>query len=132
MADRHGASLCGSEKMTNSDCTLYKYGQKTGGYTRYFIQNVYWQEGHSKSIVNKLLESSDNTTVFFFSAQIVPETPAKDILVKGNCEFEFDNTSESTISDSMKQFRRMYKFVTVSEISDFMFGGLPHIEITAK
>ena len=118
--------------MTNLDCTLYKYNQKTGGYTRYFIQNVYWQEGHSKSIVNKLLESSDNTKVFFFSAQIVPETPAKDILVKGNCEFEFDNTSESTISDSMKQFRQMYKFVTVSEISDFMFGGLSHIEITAK
>ena len=54
------------------------------------------------------------------------------MLVKGKCEFEFDNQTPQSISESMKMFRAEYDFVTVMSIDDYMFGGLPHMEVSVK
>lgn len=48
------------------------------------------------------------------------------------CEFEFDNQTPQSISESMKMFRAEYDFVTVMSIDDYMFGGLPHMEVSVK
>lgn len=32
----------------------------------------------------------------------------------------------------MKMFRAEYDFVTVMSIDDYMFGGLPHMEVSVK
>ena len=37
-----------------------------------------------------------------------------------------------SISESMKMFRAEYDFVTVMSIDDYMFGGLPHMEVSVK
>ena len=54
------------------------------------------------------------------------------MLVKGNCDFVFDNTSQQTISESKRRFDAEHSFVTVMSIDNYMFGGLPHIEVSAK
>ena len=54
------------------------------------------------------------------------------MLVRGVCDFDFDNTNQQTISESMKNFKNTYNAVTVMSIDDYMFGNLPHIEISAK
>ena len=47
-------------------------------------------------------------------------------------EKEFDNQTPQSISESMKIFRAEYDFVTVMSIDDYMFGGLPHMEVSVK
>ena len=133
MADRHRAFvLWGAVMLKNADCTLYKYNKLSGGYTRHFISGVYWRENKAGNVLKSGLQTADSTTVYIFDDAVLPETPTKDMLVKGNCLFEFTNTSAATISASMKTFRETNAFVTVMSIDNMMYGGLPHIEISAK
>ncbi len=123
--------------MINADCTLYKYDKDTQGYTRHEIRGVYWRSSQQANILKSGLSSCDGTTVYIYKSSIngdnVPETPQKDMLVKGIAEFEFDNTSQQTVSSSMKLFREQYpQFVTVGSIDNMLYGGLPHIEVSAK
>lgn len=116
----------------NADCTLYKYDKDTGGYIRHFIEGVYWHGSKDGSVSKSGLSAADSTTVFIYQHYPVPESPTKDILVKGCCEFEFDNTSPQTVSVSLKKLRGEEDFVTVIKIDDCWYGGLPHLEISAK
>lgn len=118
--------------MVNADCTLYRYNKKTEGYDRLFIPSVYWHEYKGGNTLKSGLQTVHSTTVFIYDSSILPETPTKDLLVKGDCPFIFDNTSEKSISESFSKFRKKYKFATVMSIDDCNFGSLPHYEITAK
>ena len=54
-------------------------------------------------------------------------------LVKGNCIFNFDNTDEETVSESMRQFRKLHKFHTVCVVEKKLYGGdTSHIKVVAK
>lgn len=118
--------------MINANCTLYKYDKATKGFVRHFISGAYWRENKAGNVLKSGLTTADSVTVYLYSDSMLPENITKDILVKGNCPFEFDNTSPQTISQSMQSFRETYNFVTVMSIDNYMFGGLPHIEISAK
>lgn len=118
--------------FVNADCTLYKYDKQTGEYIRHFIKGVFWQESKAANVLKSGLTAADSTTIFIYQQSPVPESPAKDILVKGCCAFDFDNTSQSTISESLKKLRKITSFVTVSSIDNCWYGGLPHYEISAK
>ena len=118
--------------MTNADCTLYLYDKATGGYARYFISGVYWRENKAGNVLKSGLQTADSTTVYLYSDKVVPDSPTKDMLVKGKCDFVFDNTSPQTISESKKRFDTEHSHVTVMSIDRYMFGGLPHIEVSAK
>lgn len=118
--------------MTNSDCTLYLYDKATGGYTRHFISGVYWRENKAGNVLKSGLQTADSTTVYLYSDKVLPDSPTKDMIVKGKCDFVFDNTSQQTISESKKRFDTEHSHVTVMSIDRYMFGGLPHIEVSAK
>ncbi len=118
--------------LTNADCTLYRYDKETGGYTEHFISGIFWHENKAGNILKSGLQAADSTTVYLYSDAVVPLCPAKDMLVKGKCDFVFDNTSPQTISESKKRFDTEYRHVTVMSIDHYMFGGLPHIEVSAK
>ena len=118
--------------LVNADCTLYRYNKETEGYERHFIPSVYWHESRGGNTLKSGLQSVHSTTVYFYNSDILPETPTKDLLVKGNCSFQFDNTSPKSISESFASFRKENKFVTVMGVDDCNYGGLPHYEITAK
>lgn len=116
--------------MVNADCTLYRY--ENGGFVRYVIPKVYWRESKADNVMRSGLASADSTTVYLYDDAVVPTSPSKDMLVKGVCAFAFDNTSAQTVSQSMKAFTAQYSPVTVMSVDNMMFGGLPHIEISAR
>lgn len=118
--------------LKNADCTLYLYDKTTQGFTRHIINGVYWRENKAGNVLKSGLQTADSTTVYLYSDEIKPLTVAKDMLVRGLCDFDFDNTNQQTISESMKNFKNTYNAVTVMSIDDYMFGNLPHIEISAK
>lgn len=118
--------------MTNADCTLYRYNAETEGYDRVFIPSVYWYESKGGNTLKSGLQSVHSTTVYVYDKAVLPLTPTKDMLVKGNCSFTFDNSSSETVSKSFAEFKKQYKFVTMMSADDCFFGGLPHCEITAK
>lgn len=116
--------------LTNADCTLYRF--ENDGFVRYVIKDVYWRENKAGNILKSGLSNADKATVYFYSDEVIPKNLAKDILVRGICPFEFDNTSQKSISESMKQFMSQYEYVTVMSVDNMMFGGLPHIEISGR
>ena len=118
--------------LTNADCTLYRYNAKTQGYDRCFISDVYWHENRGGNVLKSGLQSIHGVTVFIYEGCTLPATPTKDMLVKGECLFEFDNSSQKTISESFTKFKGEHTFVTVMSIDDCSFGNLQHWEITAK
>lgn len=121
--------------ITNSDCTLYQFNGK--GYDRLYISAVMWQEHRSGSVSKQGFQSADGI-VIFIPKENVPKTasynPTKDIIVKGNCNFTFDNSSEKTVSESLKALRSKHQYFTVMTIDNKLYGSqsLQHIKITAR
>ena len=116
--------------LINSDCTLYRFNKATSKYDRVYIKKVYWRQNKAGNVLKSGLQTAASTTVYFYDEN-VPKTPTKDMLVKGNCPFVFTSTTESALSDEMKQFRANYDFVVVKSVDNMMYGGLPHYEVSA-
>lgn len=113
--------------LTNADCTLYE--AKT--FEKHIVSGVYWNDGRGATVSKNGVQITDSISVYLYSDEYVPK--AGDIIVRGVCPFEFDAETEKSAADSMTVFRREYPgFAVVKTVSSYMFGGLPHIEITAR
>ena len=124
--------------LANSDCTIYLFKtsfgpeMNTAGYERHYIDKCYWEEIIGEKVTKSGQTLSNSLHLVLFSDDVIPEHPAKDIVVKGNCNFEFNNWSDEDVSDSMKEFRKKHKNRTIMSCEPMMYGGLPHLEITAR
>ena len=78
------------------------------------------------------LQSIHGVTAFIYKGGALPTTPTKDMLVKGVCNFEFDNSSQKAVADSFEKFKKKHSFVTVMSVDDCTFGSLKHWEVSAK
>ena len=121
--------------LAQASCTLYKFNGI--GYDRYYISSCHWQENRASNIIKSGLQSADSVTVYIQKEDltVAPETASFDMIIKGQCDFEFDNTSQQSVSESMKEFRKQYpQFVTVSSIDNKLYGlkELQHIKISAR
>ena len=54
-----------------------------------------------------------------------------DIIVLDNVDFEFDTTSQQTVSQSMAEFRQTNDYAVVSEVKSVSYGEIPDYIITA-
>lgn len=121
--------------ITNTDCTLYQFNGK--GYDRIYISAVMWQEHRSASVSKQGLQSADGIVVFI-PKENAPKTashnPTKDIIVKGECKFTFDNSSQQTVSESLKALRTQHQHFTVMSIDSKLYGSesLRHFKLTAR
>lgn len=121
--------------ITNTDCTLYQFNGT--GYDRIYISAVMWQEHRSGSVSKQGFQSADGI-VIFIPKENIPKTasqnPTKDIIIKGNCNFTFDNLSEKTVSESLKKLRTEHQYFTAMSIDSKLYGSesLQHIKITAR
>lgn len=98
---------------------------------RHTISNVYWNDSRGQTISKNGIQITDSVVIYLFSNEYIPK--ANDIVVKGVTDFEMDMTSQKTASDSMKVFKAMFPdSAVVKSVNNCMFGGLPHIEITAR
>jgi hypothetical protein len=139
--------------LYESSCTLYKFNGI--GFDRYYINSCHWQENRASNVLKSGLQSADSVTVYiqadelilcpnesqlpatyiFPNMELSPQSTARDMLVKGDCKFTFVNDTQQTVSESMKEFRKLYpQFVTVSSIDRKLYGSavLRHIKLSAK
>ena len=116
--------------LTNTDCTLYRASGI--GYERIYIPAVFWMESRGAALMKGANEDV-GITVYIPEeyADSAPKTPMKDMLVKGECKIEFDNTSEKTVSESMRDLRN-YLPAVVKAVDNKLYGtALRHIKVTA-
>ena len=137
MAERNRVFVFGGEKMmlSNADCTVYENtgkGANANIAARHFIPNIYWNDCRGKIVKKNGIQIEDSIIVYiYYGTDYVPKPG--DIVVKGNVNFDFDDTSQATMSVTHNQFKQLYpQSVVVKSVSDYRFGGLPHIEVTAR
>ncbi len=137
--------------LANTDCTLYRFidsqkikvidGYPTidgvrisikNGYERVYIPHAHWDDSRTTRITKSGLITDNSTTIYLFDKAEIPFVSGKDIILQGKSDFIFDNTNEQTMSASLREFRQVYKFLTVSSVSHCWYGGLPHCEVSAK
>ncbi|MCM1316160.1 MAG: hypothetical protein NC040_10505 [Muribaculaceae bacterium] len=113
--------------LINANITLFE----KENYTPHFIENVYFSDSREQTVAKNGVQISDSVLIYIYSDGYFPKSG--DILVKNRCDFSFDNSSQKSSSESMKQFREEYPdFAVVKNVNNYWFGGLPHIEVTAK
>lgn len=113
--------------LTNSDMTVYEKDTCT----KHTICGVYWFDSRGQTVAKNGIQIADSVSVYLYSDKYIPK--AGDIIIRGNTDFEFDISTQKTASESMKKFREIYPdFAVVKSVNNCMFGGLPHIEVTAK
>ena len=128
MAERYRTVVYGGEKMlSNADVTFYS--AKT--FERHTANKAYVTDNRGQTLKQNGIEISDVISVYLYTDEYIPKNG--DIVVKGIVNFSFDTSTEESVSNSMKLFRQQYPdFAVVKSVSDYRFGGLPHIEITAR
>lgn len=126
--------------LTNSSCTLYRYNGI--GFDRVFFSKCHWQENRAANVLKSGLQTADSVTVYISAdiaggnlTQGTGRSASKDIIVKGDCQFEFDNSSQQTVSEDLNAFRKDYpEYLTVTSIDCKLYGikELQHIKISAR
>lgn len=128
--------LWGEIMFTNTSAILYKFNGL--GYDRYDISECFWSNEKQAQISNNGLVGQNVTNIYIPKSAItknnIPKNPTKDMFVRGKCFFVFNNSDAKTVSESFKQFKREYSFVTVMSIDNKVFGSdnMQHIFISAK
>lgn len=113
--------------LKNADCTVYE----KDSFLRHIIKGVFWSDNRGQTTAKNGIQISDSVLVYIYSGAYVPK--AGDIIVKGDADFHFDNSSQKSVSESMKLFREQLPgSAIVKNVNDCRYGGLPHIEITAR
>lgn len=113
--------------LKNADCTVFE----KDSFVRRTIKDVFWNDSRGQTAIKNGIQISDSVLVYIYSGDYVPK--AGDIIVKGDADFHFDNSSQKSVSESMKLFRELFPgFAVVKNVSDCRYGGLPHIEVIAR
>lgn len=98
---------------------------------RHIIKGVFWNDSRGRTAVKGGIQIVDSVVVYIYDSEYIPK--AGDIIVRGDADFKFGESSQKAVSESLKLFREKFPdFAVVKSVSDCRYGGLPHIEITAK
>ena len=125
--------------FTNSDITLYlctKEG-KLEKFTRRVVKNVYWEDVDNATFLKTGQRGSCTALVMLpFSSvgKAINLTKGKDLIVKGVIDFEFDNTSQATISEGIAKLKTNHKALTLVSVDERLYGSksVQHYELTGK
>lgn len=126
--------------LTTDSCTLYL---KSGnGFTRYYIPLCHWEEREANNVLKSGMANADSVVVYAFKSDIPKALQEllrthkvnQDMLVYGECAFEFDNTTPQSVSACMKEFREEYDFHTVKSLDKLLYGNesLQHFKFSAR
>lgn len=124
--------------FTNADITLYHFNPDYQGYERKVILSVFWSDTKQSNLIKSGMTDVIAAKVLIPAESI--ESPllvstGKDLILKGICLFEFDNTSQRTISESIKQLREMQERVlTINSIDEKLYGSpsMRHYKLGCK
>lgn len=119
--------------ICTSDCTVFIALEK--GFECRYIPECHWVENLSSDVSKTGQTKSDTVTVYIPSeySAFAPKNTDRDMVVKGKCDFVFDNTDDKTVSESMREFRKQHKFFTVKEIDSKLYSSnVSHIKVVAR
>lgn len=116
----------------NGSCTFY---DKTT-YKKHVFTDVYFYDNRGENFTKTGVQTVGEINIIIYAVNndnfsYVPKIG--DIVVYGECEFEFDTTSQKSVSESMAQFRKLFQgcaFVTSSQRK--AYGNTPDFIITAR
>lgn len=125
--------------FTNSDITLYlctKEG-KIDKFKRRVVKNVYWEDVDNATFLKTGQRGSCTALVMIPLSSLdgaVDFTKGKDLMIKGVVDFEFDNTSQATISEGIARLKTNYKALTLVSVDERLYGSksVQHYELTGK
>lgn len=113
--------------LKNADITVFEKDT----YVSHTISGVYLNDSRGQTMTKNGIQVADSIMVYIYSDKYIPK--AGDIIVKGVTDFEIDNGSQKSASESVKLFRAAFPdFAVVKSGNNCMYGGLPHIEIIAR
>ena len=138
--------------LTESSCTLYL---KTGeGFERYVVPECHWQESFAANVLKSGLQNANGIVVYipkkamvlfpdgrlypssrlFPNANISPQKPAQDMIVKGECDFIFDNSTPQAASESLRAMNTLYNVHTVMRVDRLLYGSeeLQHYKLSVR
>ena len=120
--------------LTNADCTIFENSGSPANWlisNRHIVKDVYWNDSRGQTVSKNGVQVNDSVIVYLYSDAYVPK--AGDIIVKGAIGFKFDNSSQKSASESMRDFRTKHPdFAVIKSVNNCMYGGLPHIEVIAR
>ena len=124
--------------LTESSSAIYLY--KGTGFDRYFIPECHWQESKAANVLKSGNQNADGITVYIpadvwiANIKIGTLNTVKDIIIKGECDFTFNNSSDNAASESLKSLRENYEIHTIMNIDRKLYGmpDLQHIKISAR
>lgn len=127
--------------LTNENCTLFL--KNGNGFERYFIPRCHWQESKAANVLKSGLTNADGVTVYVFAQDIDDELiallsarkfAAQDLIVCGECNFTFDNSTPQSASESLRTFNAGYDVHTVMSVDKLLYGSpsLQHFKISAR
>lgn len=95
------------------------------------------------NVLKSGLQNADGITVYSFVKDMSDElitvlksrrNAAQDLIVKGECNFTFDNSAPQSASASLKQLNADYDVHTIMNIDRLLYGSdeLKHFKISAR
>ena len=91
------------------------------------IQNCFCYKDTKARIDKQGKKTLYRLTVIIDNPNTLEIEEGMDIVIEGACNFNFDNSSEESISNSLKNLKSGFKVYTVSEVVDNAYGGLPNL-----
>lgn len=117
--------------LTNADCTVYEFNETSKSLERHVIKEVYWNDSRGMTLSRNGVQISDSALVFVYESSYIPKNG--DIIIKGEISDTYDGSTQQAQSQSMKALRAAHPdFAVIKNVADARYGGLPHIEITAR
>jgi len=131
--------------LMNECCTIYlknKHGS-FDGFDRYFIPKCHWQESEASNVLKSGLQNADGITVYVLKKDISAELEtalrarkkaAQDIIIKGECNFTFDNSTQQKVSESLRALNADNDTHTIMSIDRLLYGSedLQHYKFSAR
>lgn len=125
--------------FTNSDITFYlceKEG-KLDKFKRQVVKNVYWEDVDNVTFLKTGQRGSCMALIMVPLSSlegVVNFAKGKDLMVKGVIDFEFDNTSQATISEGIVKLKTNHKVLTLVSVDERLYGSksVQHYELTGK
>ncbi len=105
--------------LSNGSITIYRICANR--YERFVIKNCYFYWQKSQTTTQSGTITTDTATVIIPWSDAAPAV--NDLVVRGICDFAFDNSTESGQSAGMKELKSKRQLYTVSSVAENKGGS---------
>lgn len=110
--------------------TVYHYVD--GQYVRGVISGCFCYDTKQSTLNRTGMQNTDTFVVVIDTMIDMAFSEGYDMVVNGECNFEIDNTSEATISNSIKELKTNHDVYTISSVERNLYGDIPNIKLSCK